>query len=41
MEDQADEVERSDCWEALCEIPKERGQVAVRHDGFGNFEEKP
>ena len=41
VEDQADEVERSDCREALREVPKERGQVAVRHDGFGHLEEKP
>jgi hypothetical protein len=29
VEDQPDKVERSDCREALCEISKERGQVAM------------
>jgi hypothetical protein len=41
VENQADEIERSDCGETLREVPKEHGQVAVRHNGFGHFEEKP
>jgi hypothetical protein len=39
MEDQADEIERSHCRKALCEIPKQRGEITVRRYGFRNFQQ--